>query len=103
MKLDLRHRMGLATLTPRETEVLGLIGEGLSNTAIAGALGVEITSVETYMGHIREKLGIKATGRYSPRVLLALIALESGAEATARARPPCPPASRPQIVRRGFG
>jgi DNA-binding NarL/FixJ family response regulator len=46
-------------LTPREREVLALIGEGLSNTEIAGALTLGEGTVKTHVGHIFAKLGLR--------------------------------------------
>jgi NarL family two-component system response regulator LiaR len=45
-------------LTPREREVLELIGEGRSNKAIALALGVSEKTVKTHVGHLLAKLGV---------------------------------------------
>jgi NarL family two-component system response regulator LiaR len=45
-------------LTPREREVLELIGEGRSNKAIALALGVSEKTVKTHVGHVLAKLGV---------------------------------------------
>lgn len=45
------------TLTPREQEILGLIGEGKSNQEISSHLNVTVNTVQTHRGHIMEKLG----------------------------------------------
>jgi DNA-binding NarL/FixJ family response regulator len=44
-------------LTPRETEVLALVADGLSNKAIAGSLGVSDETVKFHLGSIFGKLG----------------------------------------------
>ena len=46
-------------LTPREREVLALMGEGLSNTEIAGALTLGEGTVKTHVGHIFAKLDLR--------------------------------------------
>ncbi len=46
------------TLTPREKEVLALIGEGLTNQEIAEHLGLTVNTVQTHRGHIMDKLNL---------------------------------------------
>lgn len=46
-------------LTPREREVLALIGEGLSNTEIAARLYLGEGTVKTHVGHIFAKLEVR--------------------------------------------
>jgi DNA-binding NarL/FixJ family response regulator len=46
-------------LTPRERDVLALIGEGLSNTEIAQALTLGEGTVKTHVGHIFAKLQLR--------------------------------------------
>jgi DNA-binding NarL/FixJ family response regulator len=46
-------------LTPREREVLALIGEGLSNTEIAAELTLGEGTVKTHVGHIFNKLDLR--------------------------------------------
>ncbi len=46
-------------LTPREDEVLVLIGNGLSNTEIAAALFVSVATVKTHINAIFAKLGVR--------------------------------------------
>jgi two-component system, NarL family, response regulator LiaR len=45
-------------LTPREREVLSLIGRGLPNKRIARELGVSEKTVKTHVGHVLAKLGV---------------------------------------------
>lgn len=46
-------------LTPREREVLALIGQGLSNTEIAAELTLGEGTIKTHIGHIFAKLGLR--------------------------------------------
>jgi DNA-binding NarL/FixJ family response regulator len=67
----------LATLTDRERDVLALMGEGRSNQAIAGVLGLAPKTVETYVGTIFSKLGLEPEAAASRRVLAVLTWLRS--------------------------
>jgi DNA-binding NarL/FixJ family response regulator len=62
----------LAALTPREREVLGLMAEGRSNTAIARALVVSDGAVEKHVGNIFSKLGLAPSDAENRRVLAVL-------------------------------
>jgi DNA-binding NarL/FixJ family response regulator len=46
-------------LTPREREVLGLVGSGLTNTEIAERLTLGEGTVKTHVGHVFAKLGLR--------------------------------------------
>jgi DNA-binding CsgD family transcriptional regulator len=48
-------------LTPRETEVLGLLAQGASNKAIARRLGISMHTAKFHVGQLLDKLD--ATGR----------------------------------------
>ncbi|MFN2627795.1 MAG: response regulator [Gaiellaceae bacterium] len=45
-------------LTPREREVLGLVGRGFANKRIALELGIAEKTVKTHVGHVLAKLGV---------------------------------------------
>ncbi|WP_438860763.1 response regulator transcription factor [Actinoplanes nipponensis] len=47
----------MAPLTPRETEILRLVGTGRSNTAIARTLVVSEATVKTHLARLMAKLG----------------------------------------------
>lgn len=67
-----RAEAGFAALTPRERDVLALVARGLSNTAIARELGVNLRTVERQIGSIFEKLGLAGESRLNRRVAAAL-------------------------------
>ena len=64
-------------LTPREREVLELIAEGHSNTAIARLLVVTPGAVEKHTQHIFAKLGLAPDEDQHRRVLATLAYLRS--------------------------
>jgi len=49
----------LADLTPKEREVLALIGAGLSNIEIARSLFVSEGTMKTHVNHLFAKLGLR--------------------------------------------
>lgn len=65
------------SLTPREREVLGLMAQGLSNTAIAGTLVVSDGAVEKHVGNIFAKLGLEPSNSEHRRVRAVLAYLDS--------------------------
>jgi DNA-binding NarL/FixJ family response regulator len=62
----------LNALTAREREALQLVGEGLSNAAIAERLGITQRSTEKYVSSVFTKLGLPDTGSENRRVLAVL-------------------------------
>jgi two-component system, NarL family, nitrate/nitrite response regulator NarL len=50
----------LAELTPRELEVLELIGQGLTNQQIAERLVIEVGTVKNHVHNILDKLGVSS-------------------------------------------
>jgi DNA-binding NarL/FixJ family response regulator len=67
----------LATLTPRERDVLALMAEGRSNAAIAHELVLTRHAVEKYVSAIFEKLGLDDEQETSRRVVAVLRYLEA--------------------------
>jgi DNA-binding NarL/FixJ family response regulator len=67
----------LATVTPREREVLSLMAQGRSNTAIADALVISPRVVEKHVASIFAKLGLAPSDNDNRRVIAALKYLES--------------------------
>lgn len=68
----------LGALTAREIEVLQLVAEGHSNTAIGSTLGLSERTVETHMRSIFGKLGLHDDGATHRRVRAVIAYLESG-------------------------
>jgi len=66
------RRNPLDALTARESEVLGLMAQGLSNTAIANSLVVSHGAVEKHIGNIFSKLGLEASSEEHRRVRAVL-------------------------------
>jgi two-component system, NarL family, nitrate/nitrite response regulator NarL len=48
-------------LTPRETEILALIAEGLTSRAVAAKLSIAVSTVDTHAKTIRRKTGAAKT------------------------------------------
>jgi DNA-binding NarL/FixJ family response regulator len=62
----------LSALSPREREVLQLVGEGLSNPAIGERLGITLRSTEKHVSSVFARLGLPDTGNENRRVLAVL-------------------------------
>jgi DNA-binding NarL/FixJ family response regulator len=67
-----RSRHPLASLTPRERDVLALMAEGRTNAAIAATLFVGDGAVEKHINSIFAKLGLAPADRDHRRVLAVL-------------------------------
>jgi DNA-binding NarL/FixJ family response regulator len=72
-----RHTSALATLTARERDVLALMAEGRSNTAIADQLVISDRAVEKPISNIFSKLGLPPSDSDHRRVLAVLAFLGS--------------------------
>lgn len=71
-----RRHDPLETLTPREHEVLALMAEGRTNTAIASALVISTGAVEKNVTAIFQKLALDGSGTDHRRVLAVLAWLQ---------------------------
>jgi DNA-binding NarL/FixJ family response regulator len=67
-----RHALALGTLTAREHDVLALMAEGRSNSAIADRLAVSERAVEKHISNIFSKLGLPPSDSDHRRVLAVL-------------------------------
>ncbi|WP_261556863.1 response regulator [Frankia tisae] len=72
-----RRNDPMSALTPREREVLTLMAEGRSNTAIAAHLVVSSGAVEKHISNVFSKLGLESTTKDHRRVLAVLAYLRS--------------------------
>ena len=76
----LSRRKPLDVLTPRELEVLALMAEGRSNTAIATQLVLTVGAVEKHVASILTKLRLPPSSEDHRRVLAVLAYLQGGAD-----------------------
>ena len=81
-------------LTPRETQVLSLLCEGLPNKLICRELGISVSTVKIHISHILGELNV--TSRLQAVVLakrLGVVADAGGDESKHRSAAPAVPAS----------
>ncbi|CAL9490501.1 Transcriptional regulatory protein LnrK [Streptomyces sp. enrichment culture] len=69
---EARARARVARLSPREREVLGLVGAGLSNPEIAARLHLVEGTVKAYVSSVLDRLEVRN------RVQAAIVAYEAG-------------------------
>ena len=74
-------RTKVASLSPRETEVLQLIAEGGANKQIAAELGISIKTVEKHRDNLMQKLEIHDTAGLT-RYAIAAGIIESSVQVT---------------------
>jgi DNA-binding NarL/FixJ family response regulator len=60
LTLPEKHSRKTADLSPRETEVYELVGQGLSNKEIASSLFISESTVKVHVSRILEKLGVRS-------------------------------------------
>ncbi len=72
VELSTRESLKIDSLTPRECEVLRMVGEGLSTQQIAERLFRTVKTVEAHRASLGRKLGV------TNRVQLALVAIQAG-------------------------
>ncbi|MFD9392963.1 response regulator [Streptomyces sp. NPDC060000] len=72
-----RRNAPLEALTARERQLLALMAEGHSNTAIARQLALSNSAVEKHIGNVFAKLGLPPDGTQHRRVLAVLAYLRS--------------------------
>ncbi len=72
IELSTRESVKIDSLTPREREVLRMIGEGLSTQQISERLFRTVKTVEAHRASLGRKLGV------TNRVQLALLAIQAG-------------------------
>jgi len=75
-----RRGSAIDRLTDREREVLGLMAEGRSNTAIADVLVLSIGAVEKHVTNIFQKLDLAVSSSDHRRVLAVVAYLRIGTE-----------------------
>ena len=72
-----RRDAPLAALTVRERQILELMAEGHSNTAIAQRLVLSASAVEKHIGNVFAKLGLPPDDAQHRRVLAVLAYLRA--------------------------
>jgi len=59
-------------LSPRESEILAMVAEGLSNKEIAARLNIGFTTVRTHLIHVYEKLHVRCRTEAAAKYLRSL-------------------------------
>jgi DNA-binding NarL/FixJ family response regulator len=77
-----REDDAIESLTPRQSQVLGLIAEGRSNAAIARTLVISEKAVVQHVSHIYNQLGLPPSGDDHRRVLAVVQYLSRAESAT---------------------
>jgi DNA-binding CsgD family transcriptional regulator len=77
-----RPQQGWESLTPTETTVAALVGEGLSNPQIAERLFVSRRTVQTHVAHIFTKLDIGSRAQLAALVAVHVVAAAPGRDRT---------------------
>ena len=67
-----KRRTSLDRLTPREREVLALMAQGLTNSAVASKLTVSERVVEKHVGNVFAKFDLPPSDAQHRRVLAVL-------------------------------
>ncbi len=65
-------------LTPRQREIYGLIGQGLTNKEIARTTGLSVATVETHRKAIAQKLGVSGSELVRQASLLGRLGTTEG-------------------------
>jgi DNA-binding CsgD family transcriptional regulator len=69
-----RPDRGWAALTPTEEEVARLLGQGLTNRAVAERLFVSPNTVGTHVRHVFGKLGVRSRAELAARIVADALA-----------------------------
>jgi DNA-binding NarL/FixJ family response regulator len=76
-----RQGSAVASLSPRQYQVLQFVAKGLSNVGIAEALEISSRSVENHLNSIYVSLGLAGSGAHNARVRAVLQFVEESARA----------------------
>ena len=76
LAVQLDTRQSDPHLTARESEVVALIEEGLSNKQIARQLSIELSTVKNHVHRILEKLEVSRRGEVAARARRGIVALQ---------------------------
>jgi two-component system, NarL family, nitrate/nitrite response regulator NarL len=76
LAVQLDTRQSDPHLTARESEIVALIEEGLSNKQIARQLSIELSTVKNHVHRILEKLEVSRRGEVAARARRGILALQ---------------------------